>query len=55
MHSNLSDLRIVYTTALGEIPNNKKVLEFVWPVIFSVEQLGYLLESSSTYRSACPI
>lgn len=47
MHSNLSNLRVVYTTALGEIPKDKKALEFIWPVIFSIEQLGYLLESSS--------
>lgn len=46
MHTNLTNLKIVYTTALGEIPNNKKVLEFLWPVIFSMEHLEYLLEFS---------
>lgn len=47
MHSNLTNLRVVYTTALGEIPSDQKALEFMWPVIFSIEQLGFLLESAS--------
>ncbi|WP_034300256.1 FUSC family protein [Bacillus cihuensis] len=46
MHTNLTNLRMVYTTALGERPSNKKALEFLWPVIFSIDQLGYLLDSS---------
>lgn len=46
MHTNLTNLRTVYTTALGERPSNKKALEFLWPVIFSIDQLGYLLDSS---------
>lgn len=54
MHSNLTNLRIIYTTALGEIPSNKKALEFMWPIIFSIEQLGYLLESASR-RSHRPV
>ena len=47
MRTNLINLRTVYTTALGEIPNNKKKLEYLAPAIFSMEQLGYLLDSSS--------
>ena len=47
MRTNLINLKTVYSTALGEISTNKKALEFLWPVIFSVEQLGYLLDSSS--------
>src|SRR5699024_9489666 len=46
MHSNLTNLRIIYTTALGEIPNNNQDLEYMWPGIFSIEQLGYLLETA---------
>ncbi|MDR7313882.1 hypothetical protein [Brevibacillus nitrificans] len=54
MQTNLSNLRIVYTTATGEIPSDKTKLEFLWPVIFSIEQIGYLLESC--LKSAhCPI
>ena len=47
MRTNLINLRTVYTTALGEISNKKTELEYLSPVIFSMEQLGYLLESSS--------
>ncbi len=47
MRTNLINLRTVYTTALGEISNNKTELEYLSPAIFSMEQLGYLLESSS--------
>jgi len=45
MHTNLTNLKVVYTTALGEIPINKKALELRWPSIFSIEQLGYLLDA----------
>lgn len=45
MHTNLTNLKIVYTTAIGEIPNNKRALELCWPSIFSIEQLGYLLDA----------
>ncbi|WP_249310546.1 FUSC family protein [Bacillus sp. FJAT-49736] len=45
MHTNLTNLKIVYTTALGEIPINKTALEVRWPSIFSIEQLGYLLDA----------
>jgi hypothetical protein len=45
MRTNLNNLRTVYITALGEISNNKTELEYLAPVIFSMEQLGYLLES----------
>lgn len=51
MQTNLTNLKIVYTTALGEIPNNKKALELLWPAMFSIEQLGYLLESCSKHNN----
>ncbi|WP_449354560.1 FUSC family protein [Virgibacillus natechei] len=47
MQTNLTNLNVVYTTALGEIPRNKDALGQLWPVIFSIEQLGYLLDDSS--------
>ncbi|GAB3046504.1 FUSC family protein [Virgibacillus ainsalahensis] len=47
MQTNLNNLKIVYSTALGEIPRDKKELDHLWPVIFSVEQLGYLLTNNS--------
>ena len=46
MRTNLTNLKTVYTTALGEIYDNKEALELLWPTIFSIEQLGYLLDSS---------
>ncbi|MDQ0970551.1 putative membrane protein YccC [Neobacillus niacini] len=52
MRTNLNNLKTLYDTAAGEIPINKKALEYYWPVIFSIEHLGYLLEncSKSEYR-----
>lgn len=47
MKTNLNNLGIVYTTALGEIPRNKKALDHLWPVIYSIEHLGYLLEATA--------
>ncbi|MFB5285219.1 FUSC family protein [Peribacillus sp. Hz7] len=47
MRTNLITLKTLYSTAAGEIPVNKKALEYYWPVIFSIEQLGYLLENGS--------
>ncbi len=47
MHTNLRNLNLVYQTALGEIPRNQKALEQLWAVIFSIEQIGYLLEFAS--------
>ncbi len=47
MHTNMTNLKLVYTTALGEIPKNKQVLEYLWPVMFTVEHLGYLLDTAS--------
>ena len=46
MVTNLTNLQIVYNTALGELFSNKKRLHAVWPVYFSIEQLGYYLDSS---------
>jgi len=47
MRTNLSNLNLVYRTALGEVPNNKEKLETLWPIIFSLGQLGYLLETAA--------
>ena len=46
MVTNLTNLQIVYNTALGELFSNKKRLHAVWPIYFSIEQLGYYLDSS---------
>lgn len=49
MQTNLTNLKTVYNTATGELFNNKTALESLWPVIFSIEQMGYLLDSSLKY------
>ena len=51
MQTNLTNLKIVYTTALGEIPRDKARLDLLYPAIRSIEQLGYLLDSSANYKN----
>lgn len=50
MHTNLTNLQVVYATALGEIPGNKKRTAFLWPAFYSIVQLGYLLEACMKYE-----
>ncbi|RDU37294.1 FUSC family protein [Neobacillus piezotolerans] len=47
MRTNLSNLKTLYDTAAGEIPVDRKALEYYWPVIFSIDHLAYLLENCS--------
>jgi hypothetical protein len=47
MRTNIMNLQTLFSTAAGEIPVNQKVLDYYWPVLFSIEQLGYLLENCS--------
>jgi uncharacterized membrane protein YccC len=47
MLTNIITLKTLYTTAAGEIPVNQKALDYYWPVLFSIERLGYLLENCS--------
>ncbi|MFU2016954.1 FUSC family protein [Peribacillus butanolivorans] len=49
MQTNMVNLLTVYNTSLGEIFKNKARLESLWPVIFSIEQLGYYLNASLKY------
>lgn len=49
MQTNLVNLTTLYHTALGELFNDKTRLESHWPLIFSIQQLGYLLNSSLKY------
>ena len=46
MLTNLTNLQLVYNTALGELFSNKKRLQVIWPVLFSIEQLGYYLDNN---------
>ena len=54
MKTNLSNLKTIYSTALGEIPINKQAVGYYWPVIFCIEQLSYLLEACPK-SSKCPV
>ncbi len=47
MRTNINNLKTLYATASGEIPVDKQALEYYWPVVFSIEHLGYLLENCS--------
>ena len=51
MQTNLINLITVYNTALGELFSNKTKLESLQPFIFSIEQMGYLLDSSLKYST----
>ncbi|MCG7344747.1 FUSC family protein [Sporosarcina sp. ACRSL] len=45
MQINMTNLQTLYTTAAGEIPVNQKAVNEYWPVLFSIERLGYLLRN----------
>ncbi|SFE37384.1 Uncharacterized membrane protein YccC [Lentibacillus persicus] len=47
MRTNMVNLKTVYNTASGEVPVDQRALDYYWPIVFTVEQLGYLLESCS--------
>nr|WP_106779746.1 FUSC family protein [Lysinibacillus timonensis] len=44
METNLTNLRMLYDTASGEIPKDKSALEYFWPMIYTIEELGFLLD-----------
>ncbi|WP_077616987.1 FUSC family protein [Bacillus sinesaloumensis] len=51
MRTNLTNLETLYNTALGEIPPNRKALDYYWSILFSTRHLGYLLEKCSKETS----
>ena len=44
MRINLANFKMIYTTALGEISNSKEMIENMWPAVFILEYISYLLE-----------
>lgn len=54
LHTNLGNLKLVYATAVGEVPGNKTRLQFLWPAIFSIEHVAYLLDSCLK-TGTCPV
>lgn len=47
MRTNLANLTALYTAAIGEIPQNRNLIEYYWPIIYSMEKLAFLLESAA--------
>lgn len=47
MQINVTNLKTLYNTALGEIPKQRESLDYYWPIVFSIEHLAYLLEDCS--------
>ncbi|PWD87273.1 FUSC family protein [Ignatzschineria cameli] len=54
MRTNLNNLMALYNAAIGEIPKKRELLEYYWPIIYSMEKLAFLLERA-TERSSRPI
>lgn len=43
MNLNLMNFKLAYNTALGEFPHNEVGLEYLWPALYSLNQIAYLL------------
>ncbi|MBU3157325.1 FUSC family protein [Clostridium estertheticum] len=50
MEIDFVNFKTAYITALGEIPNNEKMLEMLWPAFFSLEHISYLLDMDCTTK-----
>jgi len=50
MEIDFMNFKTAYITALGEIPNNEKMLEMLWPAFFSLEHISYLLDMDCTTK-----
>jgi len=50
MEIDFMNFKTAYITALGEIPNNEKMLEMLWPTFFSLEHISYLLDMDCTTK-----
>ncbi|WP_168193847.1 FUSC family protein [Lysinibacillus sp. SGAir0095] len=44
METNIRNLKTVFDTATGEIPKDKKAIEHYWPIVNSLEELGFLFD-----------
>lgn len=51
METNLRNLKTVFDTALGEIPKEKRAIEYYWPIIHSLEELVFLLDKCARLDS----
>ncbi|ULT58899.1 FUSC family protein [Neobacillus drentensis] len=55
MKTNIYNLKTLYNTALGEVPADRKALDYYWTVVFSIEHLGYLLEDCAKTGTRRPL
>lgn len=44
LKNNLANLNALYDAAIGEIPRDEKMIDYYWPIIYSVDKLAFLLE-----------
>ncbi|HWL23515.1 MAG TPA: FUSC family protein [Ureibacillus sp.] len=51
METNISNLKTVYDTAIGEIPRDDRALGYYWPIIYTIEELGFLLDQCLRLKS----
>ncbi len=51
METNLRNLKAVFDAAIGEIPKDRRAIEYYWPLIHAVEELGFLLDKSGKIMS----
>lgn len=47
MRTNLANLTALYDAAIGEIPKKRELIEYYWPIIYSIEKLAFLLERAA--------
>lgn len=46
LKNNLANLNALYDAAIGEIPRDEKLIDYYWPIIYSVDKLAFLLEQA---------
>ncbi|GMA61713.1 FUSC family protein [Alicyclobacillus fastidiosus] len=54
LQAALINLRLVYDSAINELPNNGIALESLWPVVVSTQRLGYLALAMTGVRGERP-
>ena len=51
MRTNLANLTALYDAAIGEIPKKRELIEYYWPIIYSMEKLAFLLERAAESKA----
>ncbi|WP_301723665.1 FUSC family protein [Planococcus shixiaomingii] len=55
MNTNLTNLRLVFSTAQGELSSNRNALETLQHVFFALEQLSFLLAKAADDKNRLPL